>query len=282
MAECRGNLFIRNGQLIPVEAFDNSIFNRPHYIYEVFRVIDGVALFLEDHLERLYSTVALSGFSSKVVPDDFVEQVYRLIEANQLQIGNIKVVVLTEDEISGQEFLIYVMEHHYPTDADFELGVALGLHRGLRLNPNAKVMDTELRSNTNVAKQQNNVFETLLVDHDNCITEGSRSNVFFVKGDELVSPPMQDILPGITLKHVLLLCHQLGIAVKEEKVAVSRLPEFDGVFITGTSRKVLPAFRVEEFTYTTGLPVIRRLQEAFNNKVAGYVAEVLANKTKKG
>jgi len=282
MAECRGSLFIRNGHLVQVEDFDYSIFNRPHYIYEVFRVINGVALFLEDHLERLYSTVALSGFSSKVVPDDFVDQVYRLIEANRLQIGNIKVVVLTEDEISGHEFQIYVMEHHYPTDADFERGVALGLHRGLRKNPNAKVMDTELRSNTNVANQQNNVFETLLVDDDNCITEGSRSNVFFIRGDELISPPIQDILPGITHKHVLLLCHQLGIAVKEEKVAVSRLSEFDGVFITGTSRKVLPAFRVEEFTYKTGLPVVRRLQEAFNQKVARYVTQVRANKTQKG
>jgi len=279
MGEFRGSLFIKNGQLTGIEHFDGSFFSRPQYIYEVFRVIDGVALFLEDHLDRLYNTIALSGCNSNLVPGDFAGQVYRLIEANQLKVGNIKVVVLPNEAASGQEFLMYVMEHQYPSPEDFVNGIVLGLHLGLRANPNAKVMDTELRNSTNLAKQQNDVYEILLVDQNQCITEGSRSNVFFVKGDELISPPVRDILPGITHKHVILLCSQLGIALREEKVPVSRLPDFDGVFITGTSRKVLPVARVDEYRYNPDLPVVRKLQEAFNNKVAHYVAGVLAQKS---
>lgn len=275
MGESKGRLFIKNGLLTQVEEFNDTFSTTPHYVYDVFRVIDGVALFLEDHIERLHSTLALSGFSRDLIPGDFANQVYSLIKANNLIIGNVKVVVLPATAIRKHELLIYVMEHQYPTDNDFERGVALGLHRGLRHNPNAKVMDTVLRSNTNLVKQQNDVYETLLVDKENCITEGSRSNVFFVKGDELITPPMKDVLPGVTQKHVLLLCYQMGIAVCEQKVAVSRLAEFHGVFITGTSRKVLPAYKVDEYYYNAGLPLIRKIQEAFNQKVAMYVEEKL-------
>ena len=279
MAEYPGKFFEKNGLLTPIDQFDPGFLNRSHYIYEVFRVIDGIALFLEDHLERLYNTLALSGYPKDFVPTGFPLQVYELIEANKLKIGNIKVVVLPDSLDS--RILMYVMEHQYPSESDFQNGVALVLQEGVRENPNAKVMDIELRNNANLTKQRNNAYESLLVDTENCITEGSRSNVFFVKGEEVISPPLTDILPGITYKHVAILCNQPGITFREEKVPVERLPEFDGVFITGTSRKVLPAFRIDEHHFRADLPVVRRLQAAFNQKVEQYVGGVLAQKSNK-
>jgi len=279
MPECRGRLYVKNGVLTPVVQFDESALQREHYVYEVFRVIDGVALFLEDHLDRLYRTVELSGYPRHLVPVNFMDQVYMLIGSHSLVEGNIKVVVLPDGPNSPADFLIYIMEHQYPTDNDFTKGVSVGLYRGIRVNPNAKIMDTQLRSNANQAKQQNDVNETLLVDADNCITEGSRSNVFFVKNGRLVSPPLKDILPGITYKHVFLICNRLGISIIEERVFVSSLPEFDGVFTTGTSRKVLPVNKIGEFRYNPDLPIIRKIQAEFNDKVAEYIAGVKLLKT---
>ena len=270
---------MKNGELTPVAQFDESALQREHYVYEVFRVIDGIALFLEDHLDRLYHTVELSGYPRHLVPVNFTDQVYQLIGAHSLVEGNIKVVVLPDGQNSTADFLIYIMEHQYPTHNDFLSGVPVGLHRGVRVNPNAKIMDTQLRSNANLVKQQNEVYETLLVDTDNCITEGSRSNVFFVKNGMLVSPPLQDILPGITYKQVFLICNRLGIFINQERVFANSLPQFDGVFITGTSRKVLPVNKIGELCYNPDLPIIRKIQAEFNDKVAEYIAGVKLPKT---
>jgi len=271
MPECIHKSFLRNGQLIESTLFDESFLSKPHYIYEVFRVIDGLPLFVEDHLGRLRQTIELSGLPPQHIPADFTEQVYKLIEANQLQEGNIKVVVLSADTEQEAAFLIYIMEHQYPSVAEFENGVELALHYGVRENPNAKVMDVELRSNTNQIKKKQLVYETLLVDQDHCITEGSRSNVFFVRDEEVITPPLADVLPGVTRKHVMKLCTELGIPLREEKVPETSLWKMDAVFITGTSRKVLPAYRIDEWLYPPDYPIVRQVQAAFNREVENYL-----------
>jgi branched-chain amino acid aminotransferase len=271
MPECIQKFFFRNGLLLESTLFDESFLSKPHYIYEVFRVIDGLPLFIEDHLERLKQTVALSSLPDELVPADFEQQVQRLIEAINLQEGNIKVVMLPAENEQEAAFLIYIMEHQYPSAAEFENGVELALHYGVRENPNAKVMDVELRSNTNQIKKKQLVYETLLVDQDHCITEGSRSNVFFVLGDEVITPPLADVLPGVTRKHVRKLCSDLNIPLREEKVHEYSLGQMDAVFITGTSRKVLPAFRIDEWLYPPDHPIVRQLQSAFNAEVENYL-----------
>jgi branched-chain amino acid aminotransferase len=271
MPECIQKFFFRNGLLLESTLFDESFLSKPHYIYEVFRVIDGLPLFIEDHLERLKQTVALSSLPDELVPADFEQQVQRLIEAINLQEGNIKVVMLPAENEQEAAFLIYIMEHQYPSAAEFENGVELALHYGVRENPNAKVMDVELRSNTNQIKKKQLVYETLLVDQDHCITEGSRSNVFFVLGDEVITPPLADVLPGVTRKHVMKLCSDLNIPLREEKVHEYSLGQMDAVFITGTSRKVLPAFRIDEWLYPPDHPIVRQLQAAFNQEVENYL-----------
>ncbi|MBW6498183.1 MAG: aminotransferase class IV [Bacteroidales bacterium] len=271
MTECLGKFYMKNGQLLETTFFDESFLSKPHYIYEVFRVIDGLPLFIEDHKERLKQTVELSGFPAELIPADFEKQVASLIHANELQEGNIKVVVLPAENDRELAFMIYIMEHQYPSASEFENGVELALHYGLRGNPNAKVMDVELRSNTNQIKKKQQVYETLLVDQDHCITEGSRSNVFFVRGEELITPPLADVLPGITRKHVMKLCQELAIPLREEKVSENSLGQMDAVFITGTSRKVLPACRIDEWLYPPDYPLVRKLQAAFNREVENYL-----------
>ena len=271
MPECIQKYFVRNGQLIESARFDESFLSEPHYIYEVFRVIDGIALFVEDHLDRLEQTVTLSGSPLELIPHDFFGQVNTLISAHELKVGNIKVVLLASK--NGQEgvFLVYVMEHQYPTDQEFTEGVPLSLVKGIRENPNAKVMDVELRSATNLIKKSQQVYETLLVDEDHWITEGSRSNVFFVRGHELITPPVEDVLPGVTRKHVIGLCGKLNIPLREARVPETSLGKMDAVFITGTSRKVLPANRIDELPFSPDNAMVRALQAAFNHKVESYL-----------
>ena len=276
MRECLGKLFIHNGNLTHTSAFKDSFLNYPHYIYEVFRVIDGVALFLEDHLDRLKKTCELSehchGFSSK----DIHRQVYKLIKANNFSYGNLKMVLYMDAQIS-RHFLIYITEHQYPTQQQYNNGVPVALFKGIRENPNAKVMDVKLRNATNNMKQELEVYETLLVDDDGCITEGSRSNVFFIRNGKVITPPLQDVLPGITRKHIIEVCEIISIPLAEEKVPARSVVVMEAAFISGTSRKVLPVNRIDNLEFDPNHPLIRKIQQGFNHRVDNYIASQKKN-----
>jgi branched-chain amino acid aminotransferase len=277
MRECLGKLFINNGNLTDTSAFDDSFLKNPHYIYEVFRVIDGVALFLEDHLDRLKKTCDLSEHCHGFSYDDIYGQVYEVIKANNFSFGNLKMVLYSNDR-KNSHFLIYITEHQYPTPQQFEKGIPVALFKGIRNNPNAKVMDVKLRNATNMMKQEMEVYETLLVDDQGCITEGSRSNVFFIRHGKIITPPLQDVLPGITRKHIIEVCRSLSLPLTEEKVPARSIVVMEAVFISGTSRKVLPVNRIDDIEFDANHPVTRQIQNAFNHVVEKYILENLQKK----
>lgn len=265
--ECLGIYYMLNGRLAPCSSFDEVLLSHPKYIYEVFRVIGGIPLFLEDHLDRLVRSVSLTGHAMPWVCSDIEAHVARLIDANTMKDGNIKLVFRPSTANLEAVMLIYITEHQYPTQRQYNDGVEVVLFEGVRDNPNAKVMDVALRRQTNEVKSSESVYETLFVDEMGFITEGSRSNVFFITDAVVVTPPVGDVLPGITRKYIIACCRDMGITIREEKVHVSRLAEFDAVFISGTSRRVLPVNRINDQAFSPGHRLTRDIQHAFNNKL---------------
>ncbi len=269
MAEFSGTHFLLNGQLTPTGGAD--VFFRPgkHYIYEVFRVINGIPLFIEDHLGRFFQTLELVGYPSQYPTSALLQQVMALIDANGKAEGNIKISI-APDATGKENLLIYYTPHQYPTQQQFSEGVPVKLLQAMRVNPQAKVMDVTLRAETDALKSAE-AYEILLVDEQGFITEGSRSNVFFMLNDALVTSPSETVLSGVTRKQVIAVCRAHGIAVAEQKFAVTDLPAVSGVFLTGTSRKVLPVCRVDEISYPVNHPLMLEVRRLFDEYVADYL-----------
>ncbi|MHC1774205.1 MAG: aminotransferase class IV [Lentimicrobium sp.] len=271
MPEYTRDFFFANCKLLPAEQFLEYFTPQLQYVYEVFRVIDGIPLFLEDHLERFFQTSLLAGVDAAFSKESLHSDIKRLISANNGGEGNIKLSIVPG--ISGkQNLLIYFTPHQYPTPGQFEKGVSVKLLAAERDNPNAKVMDVPLRAATDQIKQNDEVYEVLLVDHQGFITEGSRSNVFFIRGDEVITPPVEMVLPGVTRKHLISLCHENGIRVNEQPVHKNNLHFFDALFISGTSRKVLPVNMVDERIFKVDNDVILRISGLFTHHVELYIS----------
>lgn len=269
MSECVREYFLLNDQLLPAGLF-GSLFKPPvNYVYEVFRATCGVALFLEDHLERFFRTVTLAGTDTGITDSMLKSGIYKVIGNNAPDDGNLKISLYTDH--SGQQLFIYYTPHVYPTAEEFRHGVSTELFFAERNNPNAKVMDTRLREEADLMKREHVVYEVLLVDRDGFITEGSRSNVFFIKDGYLITPPSGMVLEGITRKQIIQLAAENDIPLKEEKVHYQNLNYFDGLFISGTSRRVLPVRRVNELEFRVTDPLIAKLQRLFEQKVIDYL-----------
>ena len=106
-------------------------------------------------------------------------------------------------------------------------------------------------------------YEALLVNDNDLITEGSRTNIFFLRDDTLFTAPDNIVLNGITRKHILEICKENNINVKLTAVNINDIKEYDAVFMTGTSPIVLPFCNIGDFSFNVGVPLIPELRHHY-------------------
>lgn len=104
----------------------------------------------------------------------------------------------------------------------------------------------------------------------NALAEGSISNVFLVKNDTIMTPPLDTpVLPGIARAVVLDLAAQMGIDAKACNLSIDALLDADEVFLTNAIMQVMPVARVERKDIGHGGvgPLSRKLLEAYRDTV---------------
>lgn len=106
--------------------------------------------------------------------------------------------------------------------------------------------------------------EVLLADGAGRIVEGAISNVFWVKGGALFTPPVaRGLLPGIIRAKVLALAAAEGLAAGEREMAVGGLPDAAEVFLTNSLVGIRPAGWLDGRDLPAPGPVTLRLQAAW-------------------
>jgi len=260
LVQILGENYSKNGTSAEVSGFVPDM--SADIYYEVLRLIDGKLLFLHDHLERLEYSLAGSGilFPGKEV---ILENLRLLLQNNSLSQGNIRICL---QAVAGKSpnLLCYFVPYYYPTGSMYQTGVDLLTYPHERPQPGIKKWDDSFRKSVGKYIRAEGVYEAVLLNQKNQITEGSRSNLFFIdpKG-KLITAPKHMILPGITRKYVLEIAGELRIPVKEKLIPLVSLSHYPSAFISGTSPKVLPVKRLDNFIFDVSHPVLLNLRDRF-------------------
>jgi branched-chain amino acid aminotransferase len=236
-------------------------------IYEVLRVLEGKPLFLENHLRRMKNSFELINENFKITYDEISEKIKELIKSEKKVEGNIKITYSVNEKL----LRIFFIEHSYPSSDMYKDGVKTILYFAERENPNAKIINTTFRERINNEIRDKNVYEAILVDSKGNITEGSRSNIFMVKDNILITSPSKKVLPGVTRGEVIEIALRNGIEVKEEEFKASDIGELEGMFISGTSPKILPISKVDNINFNINNDLIRKLIEEYNHEIDSYI-----------
>lgn len=264
-------MYLKNDKIIDNDAEEVSGINtNGKSIYEVIRIIDGVPLFFEEHFLRLENSLKIVGLKNYYSENKMKEKITLLIEKSKNYTGNIKIVINYIKE--KHDLYIFFIGHYYPKKEEYLKGVKTILYFGERDNPNAKVIASSFREAVTKKIKDSNAFEAILVDRDGNVTEGSKSNMFFVKDDVVYTSPVKAVLPGITRSKILEVCKKYNIKVIEEKIPYKTLKDMDGIFISGTSPKVLPVSYVENYKFNSGSNnIIKILIKGYDDFVNEYV-----------
>lgn len=275
-------------------------------IYEVIRVENNIPLFFTDHLLRFenslkkldltwtslkhtsikpnvprqftshlyYSANKYTNINDKVQGSDFTPSrlliaIHQLINSKTIIDGNIKISCFV-NTMAECQYYIYPITSSYPTPQMYTEGVLTDLFDAERDNPNIKIGSTEVRKNANSEIKKKQIFETLLVNHNGLITEGSRSNVFFIIDNTIYTAPSEQVLEGIIRKKVLEIIKSSAIHFKMECINISQLNKVESAFLTGTSPRILPINKIGDLNLDVDNPILRELMQKLNTAIQAY------------
>jgi len=262
------NYFVLDTQLHSTCDFNPYVLEKGIGIYEVLRVEQGVPVFLHEHINRFFSSATLENIPVKL-SEMFIRQAVKLlIGQNRMRQGNIKFVFHWNGP-DDNRFMAWIMPFFYPSAKNYSQGVVVGSMHAERENPNAKKNIYALRNKADTLIKKGGYWEVVYLNANGYLTEGSRSNIFFVRGKEVLTPELSLVLPGITRAKVLQLTAQKeGITPDETNIRLADLEKIDACFLTGTSPKILPVSQLNDKTFDVKNTFMRRLMQDYDELVA--------------
>jgi branched-chain amino acid aminotransferase len=113
--------------------------------------------------------------------------------------------------------------------------------------------------------------DALLLNQDGTVACATGCNVFFARGEKLVTnDESSSIVPGITRDCVLDLAEEQGIEIVVRPFTREDLQRADEVFLTGTAAEVTPVREIDGVTLKTGKGTLgAALQRAYLKVVTG-------------
>ncbi|MDA3927450.1 MAG: aminotransferase class IV [Prolixibacteraceae bacterium] len=267
-----GNYFLINGKFLAVDSFEKK--EADINVYEVMRVIDGIPLFLREHISRLLHSIQLSKRVFEIDKKELGKDIVQLCKKNEIEEGNIMVkVMFSSDNVT---VLVHFIEHFYPSLSNYTKGVSVGLLKAKRINPKAKIINHTVRDLANNEIRTSKSYEVLLVDEQNEIREGSRSNFFGIKDGKLYTAPLNLVLKGITLSKVIAIAKSNKIEICYKPIPVSVLSNFDAAFLSGTSPKILPISAIDSTTFDVKNALLLKIMNAYDELVCSDIKRYIS------
>lgn len=274
-----GEILPREKALIPV--YDLGLL-RGLGVFDFFKVWDGVALFAEDHIERLQHSLRVIELNTHMSDQQWMELFYRMIKMNEAERAGFRVVVTggySEDGYTiPEQKNIYLMLHHLPPNdpKQYEHGVSLLTSSYQRDIPSAKTTIYIQSMHLQPQLKKAGAFE-VLYHWKGEITECSRCNIFFIDKNGVIHTPNNGLLKGITRKQVISLALENNIPLVEREIYLKEMPEMAGAFLTATTKGVLPVVKLDDQLIGNGSvhPLAVRMQALYQKRVDEYLAKRL-------
>lgn len=272
-----------NGELVPAAAARVSVFDHGLLygdgLFETLRVYDGRFFRLDAHLARLFAGAAQLDLPLPWSARQLAEAIRETVAANGLSSASVRLTVtrgegfpVPDPSVCSQPaYFVTTRSIPPPADVAFEQGASAcfaGRHPRF-IVPGVKLLCYLPYQQARQEARRRGCDEALL-SADGELVEASTSNVFLVRGGELLTPPLESgCLPGVTRAAVLEAASALGIAVDAAPVPSAIVESAGELFLTSSLVELLPILRLGDRLVGDGRPgpLTRRLRSAFQRMV---------------
>ena len=241
-------------------------------IFSTLRIKNKALFAWERHWARMSRDAVLMNVPMPAGPDQLERDLLRLVQANNLEDGTLRVVVVRNGGGLWEGPSTGFASDTIALTADLKKwpsSVRLGIQPSGRYAASdftrAKILSWSENLRWAERAQEQGLDEVILLNENGRVAECTSANIFAVIGNEVVTPPLSDgCLPGITREVLLEEIRVPGITVVERSLQLDDLYKASEVFITSSTRDLLTVREIAGRELRQGRDVTRRLTEAFH------------------
>ena len=278
------------GEMVPAEKAAISPLDRGFFsgetIYETLRTYHSFPFALDEHLKRLVHGAERFGLPP-IDAGRLKEALVALARVRAPGESYLRVNVSAGRMRPGEPFahearskwVAYSAPLPAHVAAVYERGVRCIVSRRRRWNPGGFVPAVKFSFNPEIILARSEAaamgaYEAILISPEGFVAEASSSNVFLVSGKKVVTPDLATgILDGVTRAKVLSLCPKAGLEAEERRISAEELFKAGELFLTGTTREVVPVVSLD------GQPIGRGEPGLVTDRLLGLFQEMALEST---
>lgn len=277
-----------NGEMLHRKDAKISVFDSGYLvgdgIWEALRLHDGVLVFLDQHLDRLWQAAATVGMDLKMSREDLTSKIWKTLSANNMNDHvHVRFMVTrgikktpSQDPrltISGPN-LVIIAEHKEASNESKENGITLftsTIRRGSpdyldpRLNCHSKLHEVQAL----IQALEAGADEALMLDVNGFVSTCNATNFFMIKDGEVYTSTGQYCMNGITRGNIIRVCKENGIPCHQVNFSLFDVYGADEAFVTGTFGGVTPVTKIDGRQIGDGKygPISKQLSELYENLI---------------
>ncbi len=252
-------------------------------VYEVLRTYHKQPFLFEPHMARLRLSAERIALQVPWTDAEMLARIRATIDAARLPDEAYVRLLLTrgvgdllyDPAACPSPTTVIIVKPHVDSPAVvYEKGVKVALVPVVRNHPQSVsplIKSNNLLNNALAMQEaiQRQAFEALMRNHRQELCECAQSNFFLVSEGVLRTPPLTaGLLAGITRAFVMELADDLGYEWKEDTLFEGDLAEADEMFLTSSTKEIVPVVRVDDLKIGDGHPgpVTRALLQEFRRR----------------
>ncbi len=276
-------------KIVPSEKAVVSVMDRSFLygdsIYEAVRAYQGTKPFLLDrHYARLLRSADRIGLHVPFSEKDLRSHLDELLSQVDHGDSYVRIVVTRgiDDrfDVAPHEGLkpltvIFVNPVHQYAKSLYEDGLNVALvsvRRNLpsAVDPNIKTGNYMNNVIAKIEAQSRGANDAIMLNHEDCVTECTTSNLFVVKDGVVMTPEVRSgLLEGVSRRLLLDLLKREDIPFRETLISKESFLQSDEIFVTSTTKEIMPVTMVDDRPVGSGKPgeMTQKLMGLFHEEV---------------
>jgi len=269
------NDFIASGE--PVIPVTDLAVLRGFGVFDFLRTYNRVPFHLRDHLLRLERSAKLLGLPMPRPLSEIGEIVVEGVRRSDHAECNIRLVITGGESADGitpgnnPRLLIMITKASALPPESYSKGVRVITFFQERYLPGAKSINYIPAIICQREAKSRGAIESIYLDRNGYLLEGTTSNFFVVIGNRVITPPCDRVLYGITRQVILDLIRN-HMEITERTIHRDELRLANECFLSSSVREVTPIIGVDSITIGDGIPgpMTKKIMELFRGYTSDY------------